>query len=97
MSLVFIGDIHQNWHDVEAGHSALQTPPKAAVLLGDIECEQPLDAVAAGAASGIPLLIGTTILFLGFILPPGSRTFHGERTPTVLWLRIGGPCWCLAR
>ena len=43
----------------------------------------------------IPLLIGTAILFLGFILPPGSRTVIGERTPTVLWLRMGGPCWCL--
>ncbi len=47
MSLVFIGDIHQNWQDVEAGLSALATPPAAAVLLGDIECERPLDAVAA--------------------------------------------------
>src|ERR1700733_8420500 len=47
MSLVFIGDIHQNWHDVEAGLAALPTPPKAAVLLGDIECAQPLDTVAA--------------------------------------------------
>lgn len=47
MSLVFIGDIHQNWQDVEAGLSTLPTPPKAAVLLGDIECEKPLDAVAA--------------------------------------------------
>ncbi len=42
-----------------------------------------------------PLLVGTAIVFLGFILPPGSRTVIGERTPTVLWLRMGGPCWCL--
>ena len=42
-----------------------------------------------------PLAIGTLILFLGFILPPGARTFHGERTPTVIWIRLGGPCWCL--
>lgn len=47
MSLVFIGDIHQNWHDVEAGLAALPTSPKAAILLGDIECEHPLDTVAA--------------------------------------------------
>lgn len=47
MNLVFIGDIHQNWHDVEAGLAALPEAPEAAVLLGDIECEQPLDQVAA--------------------------------------------------
>jgi predicted phosphodiesterase len=47
MSLVFIGDIHQNWHHVEAGLAALPTPPHAAVLLGDIECALPLDQVAA--------------------------------------------------
>jgi predicted phosphodiesterase len=50
MSLVFIGDIHQNWHHVEAGLSALPTPPHAAVLLGDIECALPLDQLA------VPLL-----------------------------------------
>jgi hypothetical protein len=42
-----------------------------------------------------PLLIGTLVMSLGFVLPPGSRTFRGERTPTVLWIRMGGPCWCL--
>ena len=47
MSLIFIGDVHQNWADVEAGLSSLPAPPKAAVLLGDIECAQPLDVVAA--------------------------------------------------
>lgn len=47
MNLVFIGDIHQNWQDVEAGLSALPAAPHTAVLLGDIECEQPLDQVAA--------------------------------------------------
>ncbi len=46
MSLIFIGDIHQNWHHVEAGLSALPTPPHAAVLLGDIECALPLDQMA---------------------------------------------------
>ena len=47
MSLIFIGDIHQNWHHVEAGLAALPTPPRAAVLLGDIECVLPLDRMAA--------------------------------------------------
>jgi predicted phosphodiesterase len=47
MSLVFIGDIHQNWHHVEAGLASLPAPPRAAVLLGDIECTAPLDHVAA--------------------------------------------------
>lgn len=47
MSLIFIGDIHQNWHHVEAGLSALSTLPRAAVLLGDVECTLPLDKVAA--------------------------------------------------
>jgi len=42
-----------------------------------------------------PLAIGTAILFLGFVLPPGNRTYHGERTPAVIWLRMAGPCWCL--
>ena len=47
MSLIFIGDIHQNWHHVAAGLSALPTPPRAADLLGDIECMLPLDQLAA--------------------------------------------------
>ena len=47
MSLIFIGDIHQNWHHVAAGLSALPAPPRAAVLLGDIECMLPLDQLAA--------------------------------------------------
>ena len=47
MTLVFIGDVHQNWADVEEGLCSLPAPPKAAVLLGDIECAEPLDVVAA--------------------------------------------------
>jgi len=47
MSLVFIGDIHQNWHHIEAGLSGMPTPPRAAILLGDIECTAPLDEMAA--------------------------------------------------
>ncbi len=47
MTIVFIGDIHQLWHYVETGLAALPTPPSAAVLLGDIQCERPLDELAA--------------------------------------------------
>ena len=47
MSLIFIGDIHQNWDQVEAGLVSLPVAPAAAVLLGDIECELPLDQLAA--------------------------------------------------
>jgi predicted phosphodiesterase len=46
MTIVFIGDIHQHWHFVHAGLAALSTPPRAAVLLGDIQCERPLDELA---------------------------------------------------
>jgi len=47
MSLVFIGDIHQLWSFVDRGLAALPQKPKAAVLLGDIQCDRPLDTVAA--------------------------------------------------
>jgi predicted phosphodiesterase len=47
MTIVFIGDVHQHWHYVEAGLAALAQPPRAAVLLGDIQCERPLDDLAA--------------------------------------------------
>jgi hypothetical protein len=47
------------------------------------------------SVSSIPLLVGTAIQFLGFILPFGNRTVIGEHTPTLVWLRMGGPCWCL--
>ena len=45
--VIFIGDIHQNWHHIEAGLAALPVAPQAAVLLGDIECVRPLDQLAA--------------------------------------------------
>ncbi len=45
--LVFIGDVHGNWADVEAGLSMAAMPPTVAVLLGDVECDLPLDVVAA--------------------------------------------------
>ena len=47
MTIVFIGDIHQHWHYVDAGLAALSELPRVAVLLGDIQCDRPLDQVAA--------------------------------------------------
>ncbi len=47
MTIVFIGDIHQHWHYVDAGLAALPTSLKAAVLLGDVQCDRPLDELAA--------------------------------------------------
>ena len=46
MTIVFIGDIHQMWDRVERGLSRLPNPPKAAVILGDVQCDKPLDALA---------------------------------------------------
>jgi len=45
--IVFVGDIHRRWDHVEAGLAALPAPPRAAVLLGDLECDAPLDVLAA--------------------------------------------------
>jgi predicted phosphodiesterase len=47
MTTVFIGDIHRQWPHVVRGLDACATPPDAAILLGDIECQRPLDEVAA--------------------------------------------------
>ena len=47
MTIVFIGDIHQQWDSVERGLAELDPLPKAAILLGDIQCERPLDELAA--------------------------------------------------
>ena len=55
MTIVFIGDIHQQWHSIERGLTELDvmagldpaTMPKAAILLGDIQCDRPLDELAA--------------------------------------------------
>ncbi len=56
MTIVFIGDIHQQWDKVERGLASLTVLPKAAVLLGDIQCEQPLDALVAPLLNrGIPV------------------------------------------
>jgi predicted phosphodiesterase len=46
MTIVFIGDIHQHWHYVDAGLAALAVLPRAAVLLGDVQCDRPLDELA---------------------------------------------------
>ncbi|UFN48421.1 metallophosphoesterase [Roseomonas sp. OT10] len=45
--IVFVGDIHRHWRYVEEGLAALPAPPRAAVLLGDMECDEPLDRLAA--------------------------------------------------
>ena len=47
MTIVFIGDIHQQWQLVERGLASLDPLPQAAILLGDIQCDRPLDALAA--------------------------------------------------
>lgn len=55
MTVVFVGDIHQQWPLIEAGLAALDVLPRAAVLLGDIQCDRPLDVLAAPLlARGIP-------------------------------------------
>jgi predicted phosphodiesterase len=47
VTIVFIGDIHQQWDRVARGLAAWNDTPTAAVLLGDIECTRPLDQLAA--------------------------------------------------
>jgi predicted phosphodiesterase len=47
MTIVFIGDIHQMWDKVERGLARLDVLPKAAVILGDVQCDKPLDVLAA--------------------------------------------------
>jgi predicted phosphodiesterase len=47
VTIVFIGDIHQQWDCVTRGLAALERHPRAAILLGDIQCDQPLDRLAA--------------------------------------------------
>ena len=45
--LVFIGDIHRQWRHVAQGLTKAERRPRVAVLLGDMECDQPLDVAAA--------------------------------------------------
>ena len=47
MTIVFIGDIHQQWDSVERGLANLDPLPNAAILLGDIQCDRPLDELAS--------------------------------------------------
>lgn len=47
MTIVFIGDIHQMWDRVERGLARLAALPRAAVILGDVQCTKPLDELAA--------------------------------------------------
>jgi Glycosyltransferase family 87 len=42
-----------------------------------------------------PALAGALILIAGFSLPPGSRTNAAEHHAALMWLKMGGPCWCL--
>lgn len=46
MTIVFIGDIHQMWDKVERGLAQLRELPSAAVILGDVQCDRPLDTCA---------------------------------------------------
>jgi predicted phosphodiesterase len=46
MTIVFIGDIHQQWDLVERGLQCLDPLPQAAILLGDMQCHRPLDELA---------------------------------------------------
>ena len=47
----------------------------------------------------LPLLIGTAVLVLGLVFPPGSQNF-GEQVGVwcagalQFWHFVGGPCWC---
>ncbi|WP_149536943.1 metallophosphoesterase family protein [Siccirubricoccus phaeus] len=45
--MIFVGDIHRRWEHVERGLARLDRPPEDVVLLGDMECHQPLDALVA--------------------------------------------------
>lgn len=45
--VVFIGDVHRQWHHVLRGLDKEPRTPRAAVLLGDMECDRPLDELAA--------------------------------------------------
>jgi predicted phosphodiesterase len=47
MTIVFIGDVHQQWQFVERGLASLHPLPHAAILLGDLQCDRPLDELAA--------------------------------------------------
>lgn len=45
--VVFIGDVHRHWRYVAEGLARSPRRPRVAVLLGDMECDRPLDEAAA--------------------------------------------------
>ncbi len=45
--LVFVGDLHGMWHRLEEGLRRTPLLPKSIILLVDIECDRPLDELAA--------------------------------------------------
>ena len=45
--IVFVGDVHRQWQYVMRGLARLARPPQAMVLLGDMECDAPLDDLVA--------------------------------------------------
>ncbi len=45
--IILIGDIHRRWDYVARGLAALPRPARHVILLGDMECHAPLDALAA--------------------------------------------------
>jgi predicted phosphodiesterase len=47
VTVVFIGDVHRQWDVIEAGLGSLDVFPRDAVLLGDMQCDRPLDVLAA--------------------------------------------------
>ena len=47
MTIVFVGDVHRQWRHVEQGLAACVVPPRAVILLGDLECTHPLDELVA--------------------------------------------------
>lgn len=45
--IVFVGDVHRRWDFVQRGLAALDRPVRHVVLLGDMECHEPLDRLVA--------------------------------------------------
>jgi hypothetical protein len=43
--VVLVGDVHRQWHYLNAGLARLSRPPGSMILLGDLECSAPLDAL----------------------------------------------------
>jgi predicted phosphodiesterase len=103
MTIVFIGDIHQMWDRVERGLSRLAVLPKAAVILGDVQCDRPLDELAAPLLSrgiGVHWIFGNHDndggsgmwrFLTGTAENPvtGGRSLHG-RVVVVEGVRIAG-------